>query len=258
MESTKSRILLLDDSENLRYVIKEYLEMEGFEVVDFDNVKNASKAFNKNLYDLCIVDVESNEKESFAFMQEARKIEPLIPVVMISSNNTKEIRIKAFKHGCDDFITKPFSIEELELRIRAILRRCNKQSASEKNLYNEVIYKMGNFTFDYSALQLIHPKETRELTRKEAELLKLLIDHKNKLIPREIIMKEVWGEEDHAIGRSMDVFLTKLRAYILIDSEEHVAPKEKGKRKIVYLDGYVPTVEIVNAHGTGFMLKINE
>ena len=117
---------------------------------------------------------------------------------------------------------------------------------------------LGNFTFNFSGMQLIHPKMTRTLTRKEAELLKLLLDHKNKLIPREIILKEIWGEDDHAVGRSMDVFLTKLRSYLQIDDEGHIAPKEKGKRKVTYIGDYKPLVEIVNVHGTGFMLKVSE
>ena len=142
--------------------------------------------------------------------------------------------------------------------MRVILGRGAAASNVKTVLQEETVYKLGNFIFNFSDMQLIHPKKTRMLTRKEAELLKLLCDHKNKLIPREIILKEVWGDDDHSAGRSMDVFLTKLRSYLQIDNEEHLAPKVKGKRKVVYTGGYEPQVEIFNVHGTGFMLKIRD
>ncbi len=250
--------MLVDESENLRYVIKDYLEISGYEVVDFKDGELAAKAYNSNLFDLCIIDIMLQGKDGFTLLQEIRKIDEYTPIIILTSHNSKEERIKGFKLGCDDYITKPFSIEELELRMQAILKRCKRGVAAPKALYEEKIYKLGNFTFNYSALQLVHPKAVRTLTRKEAELLRLLIEHKNKLIPREIILKEVWGEEDHAVGRSMDVFLTKLRSYLQIDDEEHIAPKVQGKRKVAYLDNYQPLVEICNVHGTGFMLKVNE
>lgn len=258
MEASKGKILLADESENLRYVIKDYLEISGYEVVDFKDGELASKAYNSGLYDLCIIDIMLQQKDGFSLLQDIRKMDEYTPIIILTAHNSKEERIKGFKMGCDDYITKPFSIEELELRMQAILKRTKRGTTALKNLYEEKIYKIGNFTFNYSGLMLIHPKSTRTLTRKEAELLRLLIEHKNKLIPREIILKEVWGDEDHAVGRSMDVFLTKLRSYLQIDDEEHIAPKVKGKRKISYIDNYQPIVEICNIHGTGFMLKVNE
>lgn len=258
MENTKGKIMLVDDSENLRYVIKEFFELSGYEVVDFNDGATAAKLFNTSIYDLCIIDITAVGKDGFSLLQDIRKIDSDIPIIMLTSSTSKDERIKGFKLGCDDYISKPFSIEELELRVQAILRRCRKQPATTNHLYEEKIYKLGNFTFNYSGLQLIHPTITRTLTRKEAELLKLLLDHKNKLIPREIIMKEIWGEEDHAVGRSMDVFLTKLRSYLQVDDDGHIMPKEKGKRKVVYQNGYEPLVEICNVHGSGFMIKIKE
>ena len=258
MENNKEKIMLVDDSENLRYVIKDYFEMEGYEVIDFKDGDMAAKAYNTDMYDLCIIDVVLPGKDGFSLLQEIRKIDDFTPIIILTSKASKEERIKGFKFGCDDYVAKPFSIEELELRVRAILKRCKRGAAMQKALYEEKIYKLGNFTFNFSCMQLIHPKVTRTLTRKEAELLKLLLDHKNKLIPREIILKEVWGEDDHAVGRSMDVFLTKLRSYLQVDDLEHIAPKEKGKRKVTYIDNYKPLVEIVNVHGTGFMLKVSE
>lgn len=258
MENSKGKIMLVDDSENLRYVIKDYFELAGYEVVDFKDGEMAAKAYNTGKFDLCIIDIMLPGKDGYSLLQDIRKIDDYTPIVILTSQASKEERIKGFKLGCDDYVAKPFSIEELDLRIQAILRRTKRGNALPKVLYEEKIYKMGNFTFNYSGMQLIHPKVTRTLTRKEAELLKLLLDHKNKLIPREIILKEIWGEEDHAVGRSMDVFLTKLRSYLHVDDEEHIIPKQPGKRKVTYKDNYRPLVEICNVHGTGFMIKVAE
>lgn len=258
MENTKGKIMLVDDSENLRYVIKDYFEIAGYEVVDFKDGELAAKAYNTDMFDLCIIDIMLQGKDGFSLLQDIRKIDEQTPIIILTSHTSKEERVKGFKLGCDDYVAKPFSIEELELRVQAILKRCKRGNVLPKALYEEKIYKLGNFTFNYSGMQLIHPKITRTLTRKEAELLKLLLDHKNKLIPREIILKEIWGDEDHAVGRSMDVFLTKLRSYLQIDDAEHIAPKVKGKRKVAYVDDYKPLVEICNVHGTGFMLKVAE
>lgn len=258
MESTSIKIILVDDSDNLRSVIKEYLQMQGFSVWDFKDSASAAKSLSTMLFDLCVIDLSMRSNENFALLQSIRKFDKRLPVVILSDNDSKEERIRGFKLGCDDFISKPFSIEELELRIRAILHRSQMSAVPSTAIYEEKLYRLGNFIFNFSDMQLIHPKATRTLTRKEAELLKLLCEHKNKLIPREIILKEVWGDDDHSAGRSMDVFLTKLRSYLQIDDEEHIAPKEKGKRKVTYIGDYEPHVEISNVHGTGFMLKIKE
>ncbi|MCR4965369.1 MAG: response regulator transcription factor [Bacteroidales bacterium] len=258
MKQLKNKVLLVDESENLLYVIKDYLELSGYVVYDFMDEKLAEKSLGSQSYSICIIDIMSKGKEDFSLLQEIRKNNDQLPVIILTANTSKEDRIKAFKYGCDDYITKPFSIEELELRMRAILRRCSVNPEKVAALYEDKIYHMGNFEFNYSSMQLIHPKCTRTLTRKEARLLQLLLEHKNKLIPREIILKEVWGDEDHSVSRSMDVFLTKLRSYLQIDDEDYVMPKENGKRKTVYKKGYEPLVEIVNFHGAGYMLKVKE
>ncbi|MBR4135656.1 MAG: response regulator transcription factor [Bacteroidales bacterium] len=258
MKQTKCKVLLVDDSENLLYVIKDYLELSGYVVYDFMDEKIAERSLSTHSYNLCIIDIMSKGRESFSLLQEIRKNNDLLPVIILTANTSKEDRIKAFKYGCDDYITKPFSIEELELRMRAILRRCSLITNKATAIYEDKIYHMGNFEFNFSSMQLIHPKKTRTLTRKEAHLLQLLLEHKNKLIPREIILKEIWGEEDHSVSRSMDVFLTKLRSYLMIDDESHILPKQEGKRKTIYEDGYEPLVEIVNFHGAGYMLKVRE
>ncbi|MBR4217627.1 MAG: response regulator transcription factor [Bacteroidales bacterium] len=258
MKNSKGRIMLVDDSQTLRYVLRDYFEMLEYEVTDFNGGEAAAKAFNRNQFDICIFDIMMPDKDGFTLLQDVRKIDPDIPVIFLTAKNQKEDIIKGFKLGCDDYITKPFSTEELELRIEAILRRTAKSKKEPKNLYEERIYKFGDFEFNYSAMQLSHPLKTRTLTRKEAELLRLLCEHQNKLLHREVILKEVGGDEDYSVGRSMDVFLTKLRSYINIEKVDSQYINPEGGRRNRYLPGHEPKVEICNVHGTGFILKVRE
>jgi len=255
MKLKKEKVLLVDSSDNLRHVIKDYLEMAGYDVIDFRDGRDADAQFNKGMYDICIIDVALRHYDGFKLLANMRKVDKNVPIIVLSSASAKEDRIKGFTLGCDDYVAKPFSIEELGLRLQAILRRCNANVPHEYISEDETI-KFGNFLLNYTEMQLIHPKITRTLTRKECELIKLLLDHKNKLVPREIILREVWGEEDNTTSRSMDVFMTKLRGYLLIDCENKILPKEPGQRKIKYEEGFQPTVEICNIHGTGFMLRV--
>ena len=255
MKLKKTKVLLVDSSDNLRRVIKDYLEMSGYDVVDYRDGREADVQFNKGIYDICVIDVALKRYDGFRLLSSIRKIDKNVPIIVLSSATGKEERIKGFTLGCDDYVTKPFSIEELVLRIQAIMRRCRVKAPREYVSEDETI-KFGNFKLNYTEMQLIHPKVTRTLTRKECELIKLLLDHKNKLVPREIILREVWGEEDNTTSRSMDVFMTKLRGYLIIDSEDKVLPKEPGQRKTKYANGYQPPVEICNIHGTGFMLRV--
>ena len=257
MKLKKERIMLVDSSDNLRHVIKDYLEMSGYVVTDFRDGAEADAQFNKGLFDICILDVALKHYDGFRLLGNMRKIDKNMPIIVLSSAAAKEDRIKGFTMGCDDYVTKPFSIEELVLRVQAILRRC-KASAPREYVSEDETIKFGNFKLNYTEMQLIHPKMTRTLTRKECELLKLMLDHKNKLVPREIILREVWGEDDNTTSRSMDVFMTKLRGYILIDYADKVLPKKEGERKVKYKDGFQPTVEICNIHGTGFMMRVLE
>jgi DNA-binding response OmpR family regulator len=248
--------MLVDSSDNLRRVVKDYLEMLGYEVLDYKDGKDADAQFNKGLYDICVMDVALKHFDGFKLLSNIRKVDKNIPIVVLTPLADKEDRIKGFNLGCDDYIIKPFSIEELGLRMQAILRRCHVNQQREYVNEDETI-KFGNFQLNYTEMQLIHPKVTRTLTRKECELIKLMLDHKNKLVPRDIILREVWGDdENNNTSRSMDVFMTKLRGYLLVDCEDKVLPKEPGQRKVKYKEGYQPTVEICNIHGTGFMLRV--
>ena len=256
IDNISHTIMLVDDSENLRAIIKEHLEIKGYIVWEYKNLHSAIKSFNNVPCALCIIDLSANASEKFLLLQYIRKCDRNIPVIILSDNDSRENRIRGFQLGCSDFLSKPFSLEELELRMRAILGR--QHDANKSVLKKETIYELGNFTFNFSNMHLIHPKGIRTLTRKEAALLKLFCEYKNKLIPRNVILKEIWGSNDHFASRSLDVFITKLRSYLELDNTEYLVPKIKRKQKIKYVSGYEPLVEIRTIHSTGFMLKIKE
>ena len=150
MNKKSNKIILVDDSENLRNVIKDYLEIKGYSVWDFKDVDAAAKSLNAIAFNLCVIDLNMRSGESFALLQYIRKYDKRIPVVILSNNDSKDERIKGFKLGCDDFITKPFSIEELELRIKAILNRSLMGNVPSTDIYEEKVYKLGNFIFNFS------------------------------------------------------------------------------------------------------------
>lgn len=252
----KGRIMLVEDNQNLRKVLKDYLETLKFNVTDFSDGNSAAESFEKNRYDICVFDIVMQGKNGFELLAQIRQMDEFVPVVFLTARTDKEDKIKAFKMGCDDYITKPFSTEELILRIEAILRRTH-QPAKVKPIYkvtNEV-YHFGKFTFDHANLELSHPLKTRTLTRKEAELMRLLCENINRLVQREEILRKIWGNDDYASGRSMDVFLTKLRSYLAIEPVDPKYLNNDPSKRSKYIEGYEPDIEIKNVHGTGFMLK---
>lgn len=228
-------ILFVEDDPNLSMILKDYLEMIGYNVDHAADGEKGIELFLKNPYNLIILDVMMPKMDGFTAVKEIRKTDQVVPIIFLTAKNLKEDRIKGFEHGCDDYITKPFSTEELSLRIKAILKRCtvSYQSATEPT---NAIYAIGNFTFDSANLILKSEDSERVLTRKESGLLKLLCINKNNLLPREVAMEAIWGENDYFIGRSMDVFIAKLRKYLKPD----------------------PEVQIINVHGIGFKLHVSE
>jgi DNA-binding response OmpR family regulator len=234
-DSSKIRVLLVEDDPNLSLVLQDYLEMLGYSIVLCKDGEKGLEIFKKKSFDLCIFDVMMPKKDGFTLAEEVRLIDQKIPVIFLTAKSLKEDRIKGFELGCDDYITKPFSTEELSLRIKAILKRCQyKNGIAESE--EEHIYNIGKFTFDFENMILKSKDTEQNLTRKEAGLLKLLYQHKNRLLTREITLKTIWGENDYFIGRSMDVFIAKLRKYLKSDSN----------------------IQITNVHGTGFKLEIAE
>lgn len=249
MNSNKNNtILLIEQSDNLRTVLKDFLEMKQFDVKDFSDGLQALKSMSKFHYDLCILDLMATPVNGFYLIHEIKKSDHFIPVVFISSKGDKETRIKGFKEGCDDFITKPFSIEELELRVEAIIRRTGSKVNNNDDFIPEVVYYFADFKFNYTTLELIHPLRTFQLTKKEAEILQLLCSNVNVVITRQRFVKEIWGEDKAHMGRSMDVYITRLRKYLSIQNQMGRGGKT---------DKNAP-LKIVNVHGTGYILKMNE
>ncbi|MBP6871148.1 MAG: response regulator transcription factor [Bacteroidales bacterium] len=235
MNTPKPRILLVEDDPNLSLVLQDYLEMMNFDIHLCRNGKEGLDAFRNRKFNICILDIMMPVMDGFTLAEEIRKTDDTVPIVFLTAKSLKEDRIKGFRMGCDDYITKPFSTEELSLRIQAILKRCMNQPArAEKE--EPPVYNLGNYIFDHKNLILSINGEQKVLTRKENALLKLLFEHQNQLLPREVALKSVWGNDDYFIGRSMDVFITKLRKYLKDD----------------------PSIFITNVHGTGFKLEVKK
>lgn len=225
----KAKILLVEDDPNLSDVLTDFLEMLGHSVVLAADGSKGLEEYGKAKFDLLILDVMLPVMDGFSLAAEIRKIDVTVPIIFLTARGQMEDRITGFKAGCDDYIPKPFSSEELSLRIEAILRRCRHEP--EKIIKTVAL---GKIVFDPANFELRSGDKRINLTPKEAALLKVLCEHKNALLTREKALKEVWGDDDYFIGRSMDVFITKLRKYLKDD----------------------PDVAIVNVHGTGFRLEV--
>lgn len=228
-----TNILFAEDDPNLSMILKDYLEMVGYSVDHASDGEECVKLFKENNYQLVILDVMMPIKDGFTAAKEIRDINQLVPLIFLTAKNLKEDRIKGFQFGCDDYISKPFSTEELSLRIKAILKRCTFVDPSTSEPFDKTI-PIGKFIFDSLNMTLKFEDSERALTRKEAGLLKLLCMNINNLLPREVAMVSIWGENDYFIGRSMDVFIAKLRKYLKLD----------------------PNVKISNVHGIGFKLEV--
>lgn len=227
------RILLVEDDKNLGYVIKDFLAESGYTVDLAENGMLAVRMYAKGKYQLCLLDIMLPLKDGFSVAEEIRKGDFQVPIIFLTAKALKEDKIKGFKTGADDYITKPFSTEELLLRIEAILRRTlNNQSPNQ--LVEKEIYTIGKYTFDYSNQKLTINNESKSLTHKEAELLKLLCINANQLVRRDFALKLIWGDDDYFMGRSMDVYITKLRKLLKED----------------------PSITIQNIHRSGFMLEV--
>ncbi len=228
----KASILLVEDDPNLSMVLQDYLEMLNYSIILARNGEEGLSSFVDNNFDLCILDVMMPKKDGFTLAEDIRRMNADVPIIFLTAKSLKEDRINGFHVGCDDYITKPFSTEELSLRIQAILRRSSTQNATEQEKQLKT-YQLGSYIFEPANMKLIRESGDRSLTRKETALLKILCDNENQLIAREYILKEIWGDDDYFLGRSMDVFIAKLRKYL---SEE-------------------PSLSITNVHGAGFKLE---
>lgn len=221
-----AKIFYVEDDENLSFVTKDNLELEGYEIDHFADGKTAWKNFLKEKYDLCLLDVMLPELDGFSLAEKIREQNHHIPIIFLTAKNMQDDKIEGLKIGGDDYITKPFSIEELVLRMKVFLKR---QSVTKSDGENQV-FKIGTYTFDFPELKLKAEDYTKKLTHREAEVLKYLCDFPNQVIKREDILVKIWGRDDYFLGRSLDVFITRLRKMLSQDD----------------------SVKIENIHGVGF------
>jgi len=228
---SKIKILLAEDDPNLGFVVKDSLEGEGFEVTLCTDGIHGIQQFQKTSHDICVLDIMMPRKDGFSLAKDIRKLDDDMPIIFLTAKSLKEDIIKGFMHGADDYVVKPFSIEELSLRIKAVLRRTKAEGEGDSDRNN---FKIGKYKLDYMDLKLEGPGEERKLTRKEADVLKMLSMNQNKLLTREILLNVVWGNDDYFSGRSMDVFISRLRKYLSEDEN----------------------VKINNIHGEGFRLEV--
>jgi DNA-binding response OmpR family regulator len=228
----KASILLVEDDQNLGFVIQDALKRKGYNVHLCRDGKEGLKKFNEQSYDLCVLDVMLPGKDGFSLAEDIRLTNAQVPIVFLTAKSQTEDKIAGFKAGGDDYLTKPFSHEELILRIEAILRRTIGKAPDGRAREQ---FDVGDYTFDHRNLVLSHPTEERKLTKKEADVLRLLCLHADQVLPRELVLNMVWGDDTYFLGRSLDVFISRLRKYLKLD----------------------PKVAIVNVHGVGFKLVVD-
>jgi DNA-binding response OmpR family regulator len=224
------KVLLLEDDASLGAVLQEHLQMQGFTVTLCTDGVKGLEAFKAAEFDICLVDIMMPRKDGFSFARDVRSVDSEIPLIFLTAKAMKEDKIQGFKIGCDDYVTKPFSIEELMLRIYAVMRRRGKPDESEM----PTSFEISSYKFDYPRQSLTRNKEHRKLTAREADLLCLLCRNVNQTVHREDALRQIWNDDGYFAGRSMDVFISKLRKYLKDD----------------------PNIEILGIHGKGVRLVV--
>ncbi len=227
----KFKLLVVEDDPNLGTILAEYLVAKGYDVTREENGDAGFKAFAKSDFDLCILDVMMPVKDGFTLAMEIRKINADVPIIFLTAKNMKEDKLEGFKRGADDYVTKPFSMEELLMRINAILRRTNKDLLKQEERSS---YRVGSFEFDHHEQLLKRDGDEKKLTSKENQVLKLLVQNKNEVLERTSALNAIWGDDSYFNSRSMDVYIAKLRKYLKDDEQ----------------------IEIINVHGRGFKLIV--
>lgn len=236
-ESNNTKILLVEDDRNFGDVLKSYLEMHNFDVDLASDGIDGFEKFRRGDYQLCVLDVMMPRKDGFTLAKDIRSKNSDIPIIFLTAKTLKEDIVEGFRIGADDYVTKPFNSEELLYRIQAILKRSKRNQESQENEPDE--YNLGIFVFNFPLRVLYQKdkdeiKEKTKLSPKEAMLLKMFCQHRNKVLPRSEALNKIWGEDNYFTARSMDVFITKIRKYLSDD----------------------PTIEISNIHGNGFRMII--
>ncbi len=230
---TKANIFLVEDDFNFGSVLKAYLEMNDFSVSWVADGNDALKEFNSHEFDICLLDVMLPHIDGFKIAENIKKLNPEIPFVFITAKTLKEDVLKGYSKGADDYITKPFDSEVLICKIDAILSRTVKEQSINTTL---TIFSLGRYNFNLDLREIEIEGEMQKLSPKESELLHLLCKHKNNVLPRELALNSIWGEDSYFTTRSMDVYITKLRKYLKKD----------------------PSIEIINIHGNGYRLVVSE
>lgn len=224
----KIRILLAEDDFNLGRILKSFLDIKGFEAHLYANGELAMRAFEQEKFDFCIVDVMMPIKDGLSLAKDIRKLNTSVPILFLSAKSLQQDILEGFQCGADDYVTKPFSMEELLVRVNAILRRTSITTPAVE----VTMYSIGKYTFDIKRQLLTFKKKDQKLTSKESSLLKLLCDNKNQVLDRKIALNLLWKDDNYFNARSMDVYITRLRKYLKEDS----------------------TIELMNVHGVGFKL----
>lgn len=225
----KTKVLLAEDDKNLGSVLKAYLEAKGYSTTLCIDGKEALETYKRNEFDFCILDIMMPVMDGFTLAKEIRKMDTQIPILFLTAKSMQEDKIYGFELGADDYLTKPFSMEELLLRIKAIRRRTTE---AEKRKLDTNFFTFGKYNFDHNRQMLTIGKKQQKLTSKEADLLKLLCQNMNSVLDRSIALNKIWYDDSYFNARSMDVYITKLRKYLKED----------------------PDVELINVHGVGFKL----
>jgi len=233
MEKNQARILLAEDDRNLGNILKNFLDAKGYVATLCINGQEAIDAFQKKEFDFCILDIMMPVKDGFAVAKEIRLSNPKIPIMFLTAKTMQEDKLKGFETGADDYLTKPFSMEELMMRMQAILRRTEDTG---RNAENENTYQLGKYSFDFNRQVLTIKGKDQKLTSKEAGLLRLLCSNANEVLERSTALNKIWSDDSYFNARSMDVYIVKLRKYLKDD----------------------PSVELINVHGVGFKLVMNK
>lgn len=223
------RILLIEDDDNLGLVVSDLLELAGHTIHWSKDGEVALRDLSTFQPHLCVVDVMLPKKDGFSLVEDIKRLQPSMPVIFLTARGMEDDRIKGFRSGADDYVTKPFSNQELLLRIGAVLQRCYASGVAELTS----TYRIGSCTFDPLNLTLTGT-DTKKLTQKESDILRLLCQHQGDIVARDLILQAVWGQSDYFVGRSLDVFISKLRKYLKDDA----------------------SVSIENVHGVGFRLRV--
>lgn len=234
MGNNNIHILLAEDDNNLGFVVQDNLKSNGFDVTLCSNGEEALKAFANQKFDLCVLDVMMPKKDGFSVAETIKEVSPDMPIVFLTAKSMQMDKVKGLTIGADDYITKPFDFEEFILRIQAILKR--SQVIKEDKEEKPERYQIGAYEFDIKNQQLKHSSGDQKLTKKETRILTFLCEHMNDIAPREMILKNIWGNDDYFSGRSMDVFISKLRKYLSADEK----------------------IQINNIHGVGFKLEVEK